>query len=139
MKSITVVAEDRVGLLADISYILGSSHINIESLSVIVQSTTSMVNITVKDEKRATDLLRKNGFKVLESEMLLVKIKNEPTQMAAFTAKLSSNKISIVSMHPLAKQGGYDTFALKVDHIAKAKRVLSTYLVELGSEKSHAI
>lgn len=130
MKHITIVAEDRVGLIADISYILGAARINIETLSADAQGGKCIVGISVKDEKRASELLRHNGYEVLESEMLIVRIRDEPTQMAKVSALLSSQKIGIISMHQLAKQGGYDTFALKVDHPAKAKKALSEYIVE---------
>jgi len=52
IKQITVVAEDKVGLLADISYILGKAKINIESLSVEVQGNKCLIDISVKDEAR---------------------------------------------------------------------------------------
>jgi hypothetical protein len=135
MKHITIVTKDKVGLIADVSYILGSARINIETLSAEVHGGTSIVNIAVKDEKRATELLKSNGYDVLESELLVVKIKDEPTQMAAFTSKLLGDKINILSMHQLAKDGQFDTFAVKVDHPAKAKRMLGDYLVECCSQK----
>ena len=135
MKNITIVTEDKVGLLADISYILGSAHINIETLSAEIHGGTGIVNISVKDDKRATELLRSIGYEVLESELLVVKIRDEPQQMAAFTAKLLADKIGILSMHQLAKDGEFDTFAVKVDHTAKAKRMLGDYLVDCCSKK----
>jgi hypothetical protein len=130
MKSITIVTEDKVGLLANVSYILGSAHINIETLSVEVHGGTSIINISVKDDRRAIELLKSNGYNVLESEMLVVTIRDEPTQMAAFTAKLLKNKINILSMHQLAKDGKFDTFSVKVDHPSKAKRLLGEYLAK---------
>lgn len=132
MRHITIVAPDRIGLLADISYILGSARINIETLSADTRGGKSIVSVGVKDEKKAMDLLVNNGYSVLESEMLVVKIKDEPAQMAAFTSLLSKEKISVASMRQLAKEGGFDTFALKVDHAAKAKRLLRErkYLAE---------
>jgi hypothetical protein len=135
MKHLTIISADRVGLLADISYILGSAKINIETLAASTQGGKCIVGISVKDERRATELLRKNGFEVLENEMLVVRIKDEPAQMAAFTSLLSKEKVSVVAMHPLATDGTYDTFALKVDHTAKAKRLLSDYLIDFGEVK----
>lgn len=132
MKRITIVSDDRVGLIADISYILGAARINIETLSALVQGGKCIVGISVKDEKKALEILRSNGYGVFESEMFVVKIKDEPAQMSKFTSLLSKGKVGILAMQQLAKDGEYDTFAVKVDHVAKARKLLSAYLIEKG-------
>ncbi len=93
-----------------------------------MQGNKCLVDIAIKDEKKATSLLENNGYQVLQSDVLVVKIKDEPNQMAPFTARLAKEKIHIISMGLLTKEGGYDTFSLQVDHPAKAKRVLSAYM-----------
>lgn len=128
IKQITVVAEDKVGLLADISYILGKAKINIESLSAEVQGNKCIIDLSIKDEAKATSLLTSNGYQVLKHDVLVVKIKDEPAQMAQFTARIAKEKISTVSLHLITKENGYDTYALQVDHTAKAKRVLASYM-----------
>ena len=128
IKQITVVAEDKVGLLADISYILGKAKMNIESLSVEVQGNKCIIDISIKDEAKAASLLASNGYQVLKHDVLVVKIKDEPAQMAQFTSKLAKEKISTVSLRLITKENGYDTYALQVDHTAKAKRVLASYM-----------
>ena len=128
IKQITVVAEDKVGLLADISYILGKAKMNIESLSVEVQGNKCIIDISIKDEAKAASLLASNGYQVLKHDVLVVKIKDEPAQMAQFTSRLAKEKISTVSLRLITKENGYDTYALQVDHTAKAKRVLATYM-----------
>ena len=128
IKQITIVAEDKVGLLADISYILGKAKINIESLSVEVQGNKCLIDLSVKNEAKATALLTSNGYQVLKADILVVKIKDEPAQMAQFTSRLAKEKINMVAMSMITKENGYDTYALQVDHAAKAKRVLSAYM-----------
>ena len=128
IKQLIVVAEDRVGLLADISYILGKAKINIDALSVESQGSKCIIEISVKNEKKATELLANNGYQVLQQDVLVVKIKDDPGQMAQFSSCLSKAKINMFSLNLLAKQGGFDFYALKADHTAKAKRVLGAYL-----------
>jgi len=128
IKQITVVAEDKVGLLADISYILGKARINIDSLSAEVQGNKCLIDLSVKDEAKAASLLTSNGYQVLKADILVVKIKDEPAQMAQLTARLAKEKISTTSMHLITKEGAYTIYALQVDHTAKAKRVLASYM-----------
>ena len=82
MKQITIVADDKVGVLADISYILGKAKINIESLTAEVHGGKAMINISVKDEKKASQLLNANNYKVIRSEILIVKVKDEPGELS---------------------------------------------------------
>ncbi|MFA6328812.1 MAG: ACT domain-containing protein [Candidatus Micrarchaeia archaeon] len=128
IKQITVVAEDKVGLLADISYILGKARINIDSLAAEVQGNKCLIDISVKDEAKATSLLTSNGYQVLQANVLVVRIKDEPAQMAQFASRLAKEKINTMSMRIITKENGYDTYALQVDHTAKAKRVLAPYM-----------
>jgi len=128
IKQLIVVAEDRVGLLADISYILGKAKINIDALSAEAQGNKCIIELSVKNEKKATELLTNNGYQVLQQDVLVVKIKDDPGQMAQFSSRLSKDKINLISLNLLAKQGGYDFYALKADHTAKAKRALGSYL-----------
>jgi len=128
IKQIVVVAEDRVGLLADISYILGKARINIESLSAEAQGNKCIIDLAVKNEKKATELLTNNGYQVLHPDSIVVRIKDDPGQMAQFSSKLSGAKISLKSLNIITKENGFDTYALQVDHTAKARRVLSSYL-----------
>ena len=62
MKQMTLIAKDEVGVLADISYILGKARINIESITVASVEAKAIITMFVKDEKRAKELLRANGL-----------------------------------------------------------------------------
>ena len=130
MKQITIVAEDKVGVLADITYILGKARINIESLSVEVHEGKAVVNLTVKDERRAASLLSANGYRVLESEIIVVKLKDEPGQLSEISGLLQKNGVGIQSLYLLARGGGFALDALKVDKPKKAAKLLSPYLVK---------
>jgi len=129
MKQITVVVADRVGVLADISYILGKARVNIDSLSVEVQGGKSVINLVVSDEKRAEQVLKSNGYHVLAGEMLVVKVKDEPGALSALSKKLQKAKVNIESIYLLTRGDGYSLDALMVDKPKKAKKVLSEHIV----------
>ena len=130
MKQIAVVAEDRVGLLADISYILGKARINIEAIAVQVQGGKAVVNLTVKDDEKATRMLSSNGYHVLSSEIMLVKVKDEPGELSKLSAGLKEAGINIESLYVVARGSGFSIDALKVDKPKKAKKLLSSSLVD---------
>lgn len=130
MKQITIVAEDKVGLLADISYILGKARVNIESIAVEVIGTKGIINLTLKDDKKATQMLEGNGYKVLSSEVLVVKVKDEPGELSKISKMLVDSGVNVESLYLLSRHGGYSLDAVKVDSPKKAAKVLEGYLVK---------
>ena len=135
MRNITVVAEDRVGLLADISYILGKSNINIEALTVDIVGKKAVIALTVKDYKKATTVLESNGFRITEFESLVIKLPNRPEEISRITERLAGEKVSIENMHVLGNDSMTGIFALNVDKPRKAVRLLGDVLLNPAEEQ----
>ncbi len=129
MKQITVVVADKVGVLAELSYLLGKARVNIEAISAEVQGGKSVINLVVSDEKKAEMILKSNGYHVLAGEMLVVKVKDAPGALSDISKKLQKAKINIESIYLLTRGEGYSLDALMVDKPKKAKKVLADYLV----------
>jgi hypothetical protein len=128
MKQITVISEDQVGRLAEISFLLGRSKINIDAISVGKVGSTGIVNLTVKHEDKALHVLQANGFKCLKSDILVVKLVNEPGELAKMTKRLSDNKVSLENLTVITQGPKYSVYSLQVDKHAKAEKLLKDYL-----------
>jgi hypothetical protein len=129
MKQITIVAEDKVGVIADISYILGKAHINIEAISAEVYGGKGVVNLTVKDESKAAKLLSASGYKVLESEIIVIKVKDEPGKLSEVSKLLKDSGVNIENLYLLTRGEGVSIDAISVDKPKKAKKILAKYLM----------
>lgn len=127
MKSVTIISEDRVGLLADISYILGMSNVNIEGLSVDVISGKAVVSLEVKDPIKATDILGRNGFRTTHPEAIVIKAASGAADK--ITEMLAGEKIAIKDFLVLTSDSNDGIFALNVDKPRKACRMLSAFLL----------
>ena len=130
MKQITVVVADKVGVLAELSYLLGKAHVNIDAISAEVQGGKSVINLVVSDDKKAEMILKSNGYNVLAGEMLVVKVKDAPGALSEISKKLQKAKINISSIYLLTRGEGHSLDALMVDKPKKAKKVLAAYLVK---------
>ena len=130
MKQITVVVADKVGVLAELSYLLGKAHVNIDAISAEVQGGKSVINLVVSDDKKAEMILRSNGYHVLAGEMLVVKVKDAPGALSEISKKLQRAKINIESIYLLTRGEGYSLDAIMVDKPKKAKKVLADYIVK---------
>lgn len=129
MKTITVLAEDRIGLLADISYILGKSNINIESLTVDIVGTNAVIALTIKDYKKANSVLESNGFRIAEMDSIVIKLPNRPEALSSVADKLAGEKININDMHILSGDSHTGIFAISVDKPRKAMKLLGSVLI----------
>jgi hypothetical protein len=129
MKNIIVVADDRVGLLADISYILGKAKINIESISVDVVGGKAVISLTVKDVKKAREILENSGYKITETNALLVKLVDRPGELSKVTSMLAQEQINIENVHMLSRDGKTTILAITVDKPKKAEQLLRDYLI----------
>ncbi|MBU0586119.1 ACT domain-containing protein [Candidatus Micrarchaeota archaeon] len=128
MKPVTIVAKDRVGLLSDISYILRMERINLESLDATVIGGTIVITVFVKDPKRASIVLAKNGFKNLEQSYLVLKLDDVPKSYEVVTTMLKNAKINILQFHILSSDGKNAVVGIKADRPRAAKKTLRPYL-----------
>ncbi len=127
MKSVTIVSDDRVGLLADISYILGKSSINIDGLSVDVVGGKAVISMEVKDPKRASDVLQCNGFKTTSLDSIIIKIANDAVE--EITDMLEGEKVQVMELNPLSSDAEDSIYAISVDKPRKATKMLSAFIL----------
>jgi hypothetical protein len=127
MKSVTIISEDKVGLLADISYILGKSNVNIDGLFVDVVGGKAVISLEVKDPKKASLILESNGFNLAHPEAIVVKVSSN--SMEKLTEMLEFEDISVTELSMLSTDKEDGVFAIKVDKPRKAYKMLSPFLL----------
>ena len=130
MKVLTIVEKDRVGLLLDISYILGKEKINIETISASVVGDKAIIVLQVKDEKKALKVLKKNGFNVLETNTIAIALEDKPGKLAEVSKLLVDNGINILNLNVTSRANGITVVTMAVDKPRKARKVLKDYLIE---------
>jgi hypothetical protein len=129
MKSITIISEDRVGLLADISYLLGKAKINIEAITVEVVGGKAVIVLTVKNDSKTKQVLEGAGYTTTEANVVVVKLTDEPGELSKITSTLAQEKINIQNVHMLSRDGKSTILAIVVDNPKRATKLLEQYLV----------
>jgi len=114
MKELLVLAKDRIGLLADLSYILGEAGINIESISADTLGDKAVIRLIVSDDKLGEKVLEKGDFIVMSSDAIVIKVMDKPGELSKVARKLANAKISIKT--------------LRVDNAKKAANLLKEYM-----------
>jgi len=67
MKYLTFEADERPGLVGDVSFVFSRSKVMLESMDIESNEGKVTIKIGVRDERRALEVIRNNGFKIVES------------------------------------------------------------------------
>ena len=124
MQRIIIVAENRVGVIADIGKVLADDNINIETLDAESTGDDGIVILTTDDPDRALHTLTYAGFKAVSDEALILKLKDEPGALAKIAEQFKQSNLDIRSFHILGRQAGYSMVALTTDDRAKAQALI---------------
>jgi len=127
MKQVTIISQDRVGLLADISYILGKSGINIDGLFVDVIGGKAVVALELKDPVRAKGVLESNGFRIADPQAIVVKVSNGA--LDTITEMLEDEKIKVMNLAELSADANDRVLAISVDKPRKATKMLGPFML----------
>ncbi len=128
MKQVTLVVENRVGVLADISFILGRSKINIDSISVSTVGDKVLFVFGLKDDTRAVQLLEANGYKVMSNDSLVVRLPNHPGELAKMSKLLADEGIRVDNVLVISQDEQFSLYSIRPDKFAKAQKALTSYL-----------
>lgn len=129
MKSITIIADDKVGLLADISYILAKSRINIETINVDVVGGKAIISLGLSDAVKGKQVVETAGYKCEDPLAVVIKLPDKTGELNRITSLLSKEGVSIQNVHTLSKDGTHTVLALMVDKPKRAALVLQPHLI----------
>lgn len=124
MKQISVIVPNKVGVLADILEILGSRGINLLSLVGETIGDKGIIRLITSDPDSAFKALEEKHYPVAASEVIRIKVRERPGELAKVTRLLAREKINIECVY-LISRGEYESeLALKVDKADEAKEAL---------------
>jgi hypothetical protein len=108
-EEITIVVDDKPGVLAEIGEALGRSGVNIETLSAFTYEGKGVVQLVVDDEEDAAEALKLEGIAVAGSRpVMLVTLEDRPGELGRYCRKLADAGVAISGAY-LSKRGGGET------------------------------
>ncbi|MCC7552627.1 ACT domain-containing protein [Candidatus Micrarchaeota archaeon] len=128
-KGLLLTVKSRVGLIADLSFILGAAHVNIEDINVTTVGDNTIVNLQVSNDEKALEILKTNGYSPITYEGLILTLNNEPGELAKVSKILADNRILIIRMDVIEKTESKAIVSFEVDKMKKAREVLKDYLI----------
>lgn len=124
MKQFSIEIKNRVGELARVTEILAESAINIVAIASESAGTKPMIHIVTGDDASARRALEQSGRDFKEQDILVVKVLDRPGELAKVARRLARSAVNVESIYIFGKVRGYTEFAMAVDDLVKAKKIL---------------
>jgi hypothetical protein len=126
MKQLTVSVKNQPGSLAEICDLLGKNGVNIVSLfgTGMEYGGEGAITLMTADEKTATRVLEKAGYRVSSTDIVTVKLLDRPGELAKATLKLAHAGVNIDNIYLLNKEKGEAVLAIRTNDAAAAQNCL---------------
>lgn len=121
---LVVFLENRPGALAELSEVLSEASVNIEAILLEGSVDFGNVRIHVDAPRKAEKALRDAGYQFRTGEAIVLKLPNEPGQLAVITKKLAKAKVNIDALFGTTAGVEKPELVLMVNDVAKAKKAL---------------
>jgi hypothetical protein len=131
MKRITVIAEDRKGLIAELSELLADDGINILSINAQSVGTSAYVRLRVTAYDQALALLRDAGYQAVSDDVLVLRIPDQPGSLARIARQLADNDLDIRGLTMVQRTEDYCIVAVATDNQTLESEILRQQLLEI--------
>jgi hypothetical protein len=127
-RQISVAIENQPGRLAAMSRVMAAHGINIKDLSVVDNVEQGMIRMVTSDPAGCKALLLKEGFYVVEAEVLVVILKDTPGKLAVLCEALANASINIDYAYGSEDPSEeHVRIVMKVSSIERAREVLQSF------------
>ena len=124
LEEIIVTVDDRPGVLAEIGELLGSSGVNIETLSASAFEGRGVIHLVVDDGEDASEMLKSNGFAVEGSRpVLTATLDDRPGELGRYCRRLAAEGVQISAAYVVKRGAGETELLFAVDDLESAARV----------------
>ena len=141
IKQISITLENVPGSLLDISERLGIEGINIRAISVAEADKTSAVRFVTDNPVKTVNVLRSNGYAVVETDVIAVEVPDHPGGLLAVLKPLKAAKINVIYLYPFLGRGesGLAIIIIAVDKTQEAINVLKKNWVRTFGREIYAL
>lgn len=132
-----MVVANRPGVLRNVAHLLSEGRINVAALSVASQGNRSFCRLVVSDTENALWRLRKAGYKVDATDLLIVHLEDKSGALLRVLDVLAQKKINVLAACILVTRAHQRVLAgLAVSNPSRARTILeSTGFLAPGAEE----
>lgn len=125
MQRITVVVQNRSGLLAEITELLASKGLSIDSISADSLGTQGVLHLDVERVDEALAALTSAGYHAVTEDVLLARIEDRPGALAQLSRRLMEANLDIRGLNMVKRNDGWAVVAIATNDNLRARSVLA--------------
>ena len=95
IKQLTIFVENKQGTVVSITDTLSKHNINLRALSIAETQDFGILSLIVNDEATAEKILKEEGYLIKITDVIGVKISDEPGRLSEALQVLDENKINM--------------------------------------------
>jgi len=124
MKQITLKVKNKPGELNKICETLGKKAINIKTMLGGGMDGNGFIHLVTEDGTTTSKAFELEGYKPEVKDLLTVKIRDNPGELAKITRKFSRYGVNVNWIYLITREKGEVTIGFQVDDLKKAKDLL---------------
>ena len=126
IKQLTVFVENKKGTMVSVTEILSQNNVNIRALSIAETKDFGILRLIVNDAELAEKVLKDAGYLIKLTDVIGVKISDEPGKLSAALAVLDKADINVEYLYAfMARTEKHAYVVLRVEDNAAAEAVLT--------------
>ena len=125
MKQITIISEDKPGVMADITGALTEHNINIDSFDMEADGGHGVCSLTVGDDyDKALRVLRDRGYDAVTEDAIVIKLKDEPGALARVAKRFADANINVRSVRIIRRNDDHSLVAISTERTDEAMQLV---------------
>lgn len=130
MKQLSIITENRMGLVTEITEALAAAEINIETLDANITGAQLIVVLSVDHYDRALQVIHQmNDMRTVTEDAILVKLPNEPGALAKIARRFTDANIGLRSIRFIHRDSEYGLVAISTERTKAALKLVADVLV----------
>ncbi len=129
LRTLTIIAEDRPGLITEITELLAANKIDLRDFSADSVGSTVVFKLVPVPYEDAFKLLGAAGYQLIANRNILVRLNDEPGALAKLSRRLSDAGIESRGIHIVDHCGDVSLVAIETTSQAAANEALADIIV----------
>jgi len=105
-KELLVSADNKVGLLDDLSAAIALDRINIRTISAYVYDNKAFFRIITSDNEKAKDIIEQAGFRVEARDVVIMELEDKIGALKGITEKIKAAGIDLKYIYGTVSKSG---------------------------------